>query len=299
LKVGTHRIYNMELTLLTSVAKSEDVEAYVKKLEYDVEILEEKLRKRRKQRMFGRLCIIIGALALFFSIVLDSVILALIGLPLIFFGVLPLLLSPIRFEPKNMLYFRALPPLIDLDRLLTDLGYEKNAYYLPPSYCEAGEVRLFIPSKYSTAKLPSKVISDTLFFTKPKGILLVPPGMGLMALCEEEVETDFSGLDLKATEENLRKALTKLEIVKNLKLTENGDYISVTLTGLSIGRLCKEIQGSTQICLRIGCPICGTIACVIAKAVGKPITLYDIKTSPDFKTVMVKCRVCTDTMVDN
>jgi len=284
--------------VLTSAAKPEDVETYIKKLEYDVKILEEKLRKRKRQKRLGRLCISIGTLALFFSIVLGSIILAVIGLPLIFFGILPLLLSPVRFEPKNMLYSLALPSLINLVRLLTDLGYGKQAYYFPPSYCEAGEVRLFIPAKKATAELPSKV-GDTVFIKKPKGILLAPPGIGLMTLCEEEVGRDFSGLNLNDTEKNLREALTKLEIVKNLELAENSDDISVTLTGLSIGRLCKEIQGSTQICLGIGCPICGTIACVLAKAVGKPITLYDSETSSDFKTVMVKCHICTGAMVND
>jgi hypothetical protein len=49
--------------------------------------------------------------------------------------------------------------------------------------------------------------------------------------------------------------------------------------------VCKEANKLQNICGGIGCPICSSIACSLAKATGEPITIEKIQTTEDGETI--------------
>jgi len=76
--------------------------------------------------------IIPGALALTFSIINNSTILAFIGLSLTFWGVLFFFVRPIRYVQSSLLDSTALATYTTIDRIVKDLKFKGKSYYIPP-----------------------------------------------------------------------------------------------------------------------------------------------------------------------
>lgn len=76
--------------------------------------------------------IIPGVLALIFSILNDSSILAFIGLGLTFWGALFFFIKPERHVHESLLDLTAISIYTTVDRIIKDLKIERNGYYIPP-----------------------------------------------------------------------------------------------------------------------------------------------------------------------
>ncbi|MEM2130722.1 MAG: hypothetical protein QXZ70_09010, partial [Candidatus Bathyarchaeia archaeon] len=73
-----------------------------------------------------------GALALIFSIMNNSSVLAFIGLGLTFWGGLFLFASPVKYVKRSLLDFTAASTYNTLDRIIGNLKLESKSYYIPP-----------------------------------------------------------------------------------------------------------------------------------------------------------------------
>jgi hypothetical protein len=242
----------------------------------------------------------IGAVALLLSIIYVSSILAFAGLGLLFWGALLLYAKNQEYIQKDLLEASVLPSLVTLNQMLQELDYEGQPTYLPPKYFEAPEATKIYVSEQKDAPAPTpeqiQKYEDRFLVRNSKGILgilLTPPGAGLTKLFEKALETSFTKVDLEYLQQKMPKIFIEdLEIADNLEIekTEN-DKIHVKIVNPVCKDLCKNVSNLSHICGSIGCPICSSIACAIAKASGKLVTIERTESTEDGKTLTADYKI--------
>lgn len=270
----------------------------IQQLESEKEALRLKTGKRKRQppEMIAYMFLVLGATALISSIFFNLSILAFIGLGLSFWGALFLFLRPVRYVKSNLLYSTAISSLEAIDRVIVDLNYEGKAIYLPPSpYFLKGykSGKVYISSNKNTILPPSEELaSEKVFLKNPQGICLIPPGLGLANLYEKELGTEFLKVDLEYLESKLPSLFTDdLEIASNFEMNIQNDTVHIKITGSVFNELCKEVRNLLSFCNSLGCPLCGSIACALSRAIGKPIVIEKTQLSQDANMIEAYYRV--------
>jgi hypothetical protein len=260
----------------------------------------------------------VGAATLITSIVYVSQILAFIGLSLVFWGALLLYIQPEEYTKKALLDATALTSLEALSQIMQELNYKGKAIYLPPKYLKDPEAnKIYIP-KQKDGKPPTPELilkhESQLFIKNPQGILLTPPGAEMTKLFEKTLGTSFTKVDLEYLQQNLPNLLIEdLEIAEDLEIETKkrkaakeitdsvsliettSDTIHVKITNSILRDLWKEDRKLSHLHSKIGCPICGAIACALTKATGKPVTIEKIQPSEDGKIIEADYRILETT----
>jgi hypothetical protein len=242
--------------------------------------------------------IAIGTVALAVSIIYNSLILAFIGLGLVFWGII---LAYIRTEEyvKKVLLDATIPPqLVTLNEIVRGMECEGNAIYLPPRYLSDPKAnKAYIP-KRKGAKLPTQDETQELdprfsmtFLENPEAVLVTPPGAELTNLFEKVLNTDFTRMDLQHLQESLPKLLIEdLEIAKNFEMEAENNIIRVKIEGSVYNALNirSEKPANTY---PFDSPLSNSIACALAKTTGKPIIIENQQTSEDGRDVTIEYRI--------
>jgi hypothetical protein len=260
------------------------------------------------QKITGWTMLIIGILALATSIIYTSLILAFIGLGLVFWGAVLTYIQTEEYVKKSLLDATIQPSLTMLNQLIEELDYEGTAIYLPPKYFQQPEtVKIYIPKNKTTRiPLPEEIqkYEKQIFTQNPRGLLLTPPGAELTKLFEETLETSFTKLNIEQMQNSLQKLLVEdFEIAENLEIqTETGktfqetdnqttipqtkqDTICIKITNTIYKNICMEAKNLPHVCQTTGCSLCSAIACAIAKATGKPVIIENTQLSKEGKTI--------------
>jgi len=256
----------------------------------------------------------LGLITLAISIIYTSSILAFIGLGLTFWGALTLYVATEEYVKQTLLDSSILPSLVNLNHILTELKYKGKAIYLPPKYLKDFKTsKVYIP-KNKKANLPTaeeiRKKDDKTFLKNPEAALIIPPGFSLLKLLEKTLGMSFTKVRLKHLQRYLSKLFIEdLEIAEKLEIQtkptgadqKEADSISliqlknntiqVKITNSIYKCLCKEAQKLTHICGSIGCPLCSAIACAIAKASAKPVTIEKTESTEDGKVIEVFYRI--------
>lgn len=270
----------------------------IQKLESEKEALKLELwsQKRQPSTKIAYILLFFGATALVSSIFYVSSVLAFIGLGLSFWGALLLFLKPVKYVKSSFLESTAISSLENLDRVIADLNYKGKAVYLPPSpYFLKGYKggTVYISSEKNTV-LPhiEELAGKEVFFKNPKGICLVPPGLGLANLYEKELGTEFLKVDLEYLEDKLPTLFTdNLEIASDFEMNTQNDVIHIKITESVFKDFCKESRKISNVCGSLGCPLCSSIACALSRAIGKPIVIEKTELSQDDNVIEAYYRV--------
>jgi hypothetical protein len=273
-----------------------------------------KSKRTRSARAAGWSMLGLGVVALAVSVLYTFMLLAFVGLGLAFWGAVILYIQPEDYTRKAVLDASMLPPLVTLNQMLQELDYRGDAVYLPPKYFANPEnTRVYI-SRQKDLPLPSpeqiQNNESQLFLRDPQGVLLTPPGAELTKLFERTLETNFTKVDLEYLQQNMPKLfIENLEIAEDLQietanstaatkvadsvsvLQTKNDKIHVKITGSVFNQICRETANLPYVSEKIGCPVCSAIACAIAKASGKPVTIEKTQISEDNKTIEVYYRL--------
>jgi len=241
-----------------------------------------------------------GVIALSFSINFTSSILAFIGLGLIFWGALLLYIHPGKYIKQTLLDKTALPSLASLDQMITELGYTGKGVYLPPKYLKNFESNKIYISPQKGSKLPSpeqiQKEEDKTILTNLEGILITPPGAELTKLFEDTLGTNFTRVDLQFVEQNIPRLLIEdLEIAQNAHIETKNNIVHIKIENSIYKNICNEARKLKNIHASIGCPFCSAIACALAKATGKPVTIESDETSEDNQTIDIEYRLLEET----
>lgn len=265
-------------------------------------------------RLVSLFLLAFGLIALAFSIIYTSSILAFIGLGLTFWGTITLYIASEKYVKQTLLDTTIIPSLSNLNQILTELGYQGKAVYLPPKYLKDPETsKVYIPKNRNT-RLPTpeetQQKEDKTFLKNPEAALITPPGISLSKLLEQTLGTSFTKVKLENLQKNLSKLFIEdLEIAENLEIQTKpasvaqkvadsismsqlkNNTIQVKITNSIYDGVCKEARKLTHICGSIGCPICSAIACAIAKASGKPVTIEKTESTEDGKVIEAYYRI--------
>jgi hypothetical protein len=265
-----------------SLQNEEKLLAKIKELEK--KNLRAKTRSKRRQpsTLAGYTMTATGILALAFSVLFSSTILAFIGLGLTFWGALLLFIRPQKYVRSVLMDSTALSSLRTIDRVMTHLGYLEQGIYIPGGNPERAVV--FVPSEPYGRIPKAKEIEDQTFIENPKGIAMIPPGLALALLIEKELGVDLGKCSLETLSERLPKLLIEdLEMAQNFEMHVKGDEVRFKFDESIYSDFCHKLASSTRVCAGLGCPICSAMACVLAISTGRPVIFEGDKNSPDGK----------------
>jgi hypothetical protein len=242
-------------------------------------------------------------MSLIFSLYSESQILALIGLGLTFWGVLFLLVKPVKLVEGKLLYSATVSTYTTTDRIISDFRYKGRGYYIPPypkdvylpEYLKGLKDPVVFVSAANDSKMPPiEAIAKGKFTSKnPEGVLLVPPGSGILSQIEEKSNVDFTKMDLNELCTLMpRFILQDLNLAKEMEMemepNENQVYLRIFD---SLYKNLYSVRNKLKSVNLLGCPIVSAVACALAKTSGKTITVQKQQVSPDVLTIEVWYRI--------
>jgi hypothetical protein len=195
---------------------------------------------------------------------------------------------------KELLYAEIVPALKTLDAIIAELGYGgKGIYISSRTLKEFASPILFIPyDSEIVIPSPEELAKGKVFHENLKGICITPLGLDLASLLETKMNTSLFSIDLYQLQAKLNKAIVgDLEIAQEFKMEVNGPMIHVRIGQNVFSEICSEVQKLKMIHLNVGDPLSSSIACVLAKALGKPVIVDRIDYSEQAQTIDAFYRV--------
>jgi len=236
-----------------------------------------------------------GVIALVFSISSTSSILAFIGLGLIFWGAILFYIRPEKYVKETVFVKTTLSSLVNLEQMLTELGYQRKGVYLPPKYLKDFESSKIYLSAQDPMKLPSLEQmrdQEDKAFLKNSGVLITPPGMELSRLFEKILGTSFMKVDLQYLEQNMPKLLIEdLEIAQKVEIKTENRRVHVRMENAVFKNLWKEAIKLPNLWCSLGDPLVSAIACALTRATGKPIIIEKNQVSNEGRTIDIEYRL--------
>lgn len=224
-----------------------------------------------------------GSVALVFSVLYSSYILAFVGLGLVFWGTLFLYIKPTRYVRLELLNAASFSTLTNIERMLASTKtYEKGIYLPPKNLQDSTSSLVFIPTTPNQA-LPTsaETTPQQLQSQNPTGLLITPPRLALSKLLEKELRHLFTETTLEDLQDQLPKLFDDLQITRSIILTTQTYTITVTTSNNIFRALSEETKQLEKTQLTVGSPLSSALACVFAKATRKPVTIEKEETNPE------------------
>jgi len=250
--------------------------------------------RRTSAKQIAYILLILGFLALILSIVYLSTILVFIGLGLTFWGTLFLFITTTKYVQSTLLNNTTISAFEALDETLTSIRCKGKAIYLPRTYVNQNKKsKILIPSTIGKVLMPPDgIVKEDVLQTLPKGMCIVPLGQDLANLFEHKLNKRISGIPLSHLGKELQRLFVEdLEIAKSFEMNANGDFVSVEIMGSVFKNLCDEIRRLRNICDLVGCPLCSSMAVIIAEATGKRVSIEKHEFSRDGASIKTYYRI--------
>jgi hypothetical protein len=251
----------------------------------------ETMKQFKTNKIIAYAMLVVGLASVTASAFAASFILAFIGIALTFWGALLLYITPSKHVPLELLNATATANLANIEKILANADLKGKGVYLPPKYLKDFESSLTFISSTSNQTLPTpeEVDEEKLYSKNPKGIFLTPPGLALSKLFEKQLGTSFTRTDLRFIQEKLPKLLIEdMEIAEDTEVKTENSTVTIEITNHIFKELCEETQKMQRTHMSVGCPLSSALACALAKATGKPITIEKEEQSEDGKTTTIQ-----------
>jgi hypothetical protein len=231
----------------------------------------------------GAAFLVPGILSLILSVYYESQILAFIGLGLTFWGALFILITPKKYVEGSLLETAAIPSYLTIDRIIKDLKYKGKGYYTPPypkdvylpEHLKGLKDMVVYVSAENEEDMPSitELAEGKFLLQNPNGVLVTPPGLGLLTQIEKKANVDFTKISLEDLCEVMpRFILDNFSLAKEMKMVIEENQVKLKLSDSIYKNLYSSENNLKSISL-LGCPIVSAVACALAKASGKPVTI--------------------------
>ncbi|MCW4000985.1 MAG: hypothetical protein NWE93_12170 [Candidatus Bathyarchaeota archaeon] len=226
-----------------------------------------------------------GAFLLAASIFLDQQVAAFIGLGLTFWGAVLALARSGRYVESSLLDSTARSSYSTIDRMVKDLKFSGQAYYIP-----AYPKDVFIPEYLANLKDPVVFISESFdgkpaieelaagkfISAKSPGVFIVSPGSGLISQVEKQLQLDLSKINLGELCEVLPKYLTEnLNLARTAELTLTSEGAGFKASGIIFESL-YSVEGKPASASMLGCPLVSAVASALAKTSGKTVVIKEL-----------------------
>jgi hypothetical protein len=242
------------------------------------------------------------------AIVYSSTIPALIGLGLIFWGIILTYIQTSEYVKTKVLDATVTSLLETLDETLKTLDYKGKALYLPPKYLNDPETTRIYVSKQENGTLSPADLTQELELEpshkNAEGMLITPPAAELTKLFETTLGTSFLNTRLEDLQQRLPRALIEdLEVMTDIEITTvtnretektteharaDSNKILVKFTTSTYKNTCKKANELSAIHANIGCPLTSALASALAKTTGKPVIIFNQQVSEDGETTQAE-----------
>ncbi len=248
-----------------------------------------------RYRQLGLMFIILGFISLAVSAIFRALAIAGLGLGIFLIGILMAYLPLLPSIPTELVGEALMPGMYNLEGFLRSFELTTTATYLPPKD-DAAPPRVFVPLSGGKSTLPEleRVAPDGFLVTGQQGsmngVLIEPPGGGLLAMLERESSQKLSKLPLDDLEDALRSGIVEtLELASSVRLSFENSHVHFHLEGDVMWEINERlIRENPIVCERIGCPICSLAACVVAKASHRNVRLIEVKHSKSTHTAILE-----------
>jgi hypothetical protein len=219
--------------------------------------------------------------------------LAVLGMAIIFWGAILIYVTPSKQVPLTLLNVSAEAAVANIERLILELNLSEKGVYLPPKNLKNIEYSLvFIPETSRTSLPTSEEVTEKLFTKGKTSVFVIPPGSALSRLFEEELGFPFTKTDLNQIRHKLPKLLVEdLELAENAEIHIQGNTVTMEITGSILDQICRQTDFQPKTHNQVGCLLSSAIACVLAKASGKPVTIQRETHNQETKTIQIEYQI--------
>lgn len=249
----------------------------------------------------GVIFIVFGANSFVFSYFLTSQIFAFIGIGLTFWGALFFLVTPTLFVEGNVLVNTLSSSCATTERIINGLECNGKGFHIPfpksrdlPESPEGlKEIVVFIPKDTELSRLPSldELAGSKFLLGNPKGILLTPPGLGLLSAVEKKSKVNFAKIENAELCKTLPKCiLDNYSLAKEIDMSTKEDGVNVKISNSIYSSFYAEKTFGKSI-VTLGCPIVSAVACALAKSTAKPVYIKKLVSSPDGSKIEAQFRI--------
>jgi hypothetical protein len=219
--------------------------------------------------------------------------LAILGVALTFWGAILLYITPTKHVPLDLLNAAAEANATNIERILTEYNLTQKGIYLPPKNLQNSESSLvFIPETLKTPLPTPKESNEKQLTNEKTGAFVTPPGSALSRLFEEELGFSFTKTDLNQIQNKLPKLLVEdMELAENAEIQIQNNTVTLEITGSILDEICRQTDSQPKTHMQVGCLLSSAIACALAKATGKPVTIQKETRNQETKTTRIEYQI--------
>jgi hypothetical protein len=280
----------------TELESNKQLAESVNELQQEIQNLKKQMQtlNRRSATGISIAFAVPGILALVYSIISQSQVLAFIGLGLTFWGAIFYLVRPIAYVRGSLLSTTAITLYQTIDRIIRDLNCKGKPIYFPPYPKEVylpqhlkglKETIVFIPQDAKQNAPSIEEMATSKFITKnPRGVILIPPGSSFLDQFEAALRTDITKMSLEDLATSLPQLLLEnFQLAKEMEMKAENNLITLKTTDSIYKNLYRD-ETLKSVTL-LGDPLVSAVACTVAKATGKQLTIQTLNISPDAQTL--------------
>jgi len=212
----------------------------------------------RRSKIAGTVYLIISAFFLILSFFTRYIVFEVISILSLLLGVMLVLVGLEKYVKLSVAEEALASAMLPINSLIEHLELKGKAAYIPHS----SEVFVFIPKKENNKAVLKKVKELAI---SEKGLVTLSPATFLAELYERELGGNVKKFDLDYLFKWLPKMLVDdLKIAEKIEITRDEDRVRFELYEPLFSHLCEEERISAA-CKTVGCPICGSLANLLAK----------------------------------
>jgi hypothetical protein len=243
------------------------------------------------QKIVSLCLLIFGAILAGFSLSYDSNTASLVGLGLIFWGVIMGYISTEDYVKREVLEATNLSYLSTLNEMLRNLELGEKTVFLPSKYFSDAKTNKVYIAKSQGGELPNleRIVQETAIDKELRATLMVAPGNELAKLFEKALGKSFTRVDFSFFETYMPKLLVnQLELAQNVEIEAEGNAVKVKMKNpmpLDFSKVMKDYGKAIN---SVGTPLSSAIACALADSTGRPIVIKNHQISLDGKTMEIE-----------
>ena len=253
-------------------------------------------RKNNSSVGISAIFLVTGVFLLVYSMIAGMQIAAFIGLGLTFWGAVFAVARNRKAVDSRLLDGTAVSSYSTLDRMINDLNYNGQGYYIPaypqdvpiPEYLtNLKEPVVFISEQFDGKPAVEELASGKFLSEKTHSIFITAPGSGLMAQMERQLHLDFSKTNLEELCYILPRCVTGgLNLAKSVDLKAMDTGANFRAIGILYESLYNSERPLKSVHI-LGCPLVSAVACALAKTTGKTVIIKEQTVLPHGSGVSV------------
>jgi hypothetical protein len=234
----------------------------------------------------------LGAGLIVISMFYPSSSLAILGMVLVSLGAIFLYVTPVKHVPLTLLNSSAEVAVANIERLISELNLTESGIYLPPKNLKKEPSLVFIPETIKTLSSTSEETNGKLLTGEKTGAFVTPPGAALSRLFEQKMGISFPKTDINKIQNKLQKLLVEdMELAESAEIQIQESTITIEIVGSVLDEICRQTDSQPKTHKRVGCLLSSAIACTLAKATGKPVTILNETRNKETETTIIEYQI--------